>query len=188
MLPELLILFTLVIVNGLFAGAEIAVLTANKGVARSQNRRASAVHELREHPERFLATVQIGITVVGAAAAALGGASIARDLAPALEPVLGRSADEVAMVLVVAGVSMLSLVLGELVPKSLALRYSNSYALLIGRPLLRLSRIMRPLVWLLTACSNVVLRLFGSKTSFTEARMSRDARWKALLELLVASR
>ncbi len=174
MLPELLILFTLVIVNGLFAGAEIAVLTANKGVARSQNRRASAVHELREHPERFLATVQIGITVVGAAAAALGGASIARDLAPLLEPLLGRSADEVAMVLVVAGVSMLSLVLGELVPKSLALRYSNSYALLIGRPLLRLSRVMRPLVWLLTACSNVVLRMFGSKTSFTEARMSRD--------------
>jgi putative hemolysin len=71
-------------------------------------------------------------------------------------------------------VSFLSLVLGELVPKSLALRYSNGYAFFIGRPLLGLSRLMRPMVWLLTACSNVVLRMFGDKTSFTEARMSRD--------------
>jgi putative hemolysin len=65
-------------------------------------------------------------------------------------------------------------VLGELVPKSLALRYSTGYAFVIGRPLLRLARMMRPLVWLLTACSNAVLKLFGDKTSFTEARVSRD--------------
>jgi putative hemolysin len=77
-------------------------------------------------------------------------------------------------VIVVAVISFLSLVVGELVPKSLALRYPNTYAFLIGRPLLRLSRIMRPLVWFLTACSNVVLKLFGDKTSFTEARLSRD--------------
>jgi putative hemolysin len=178
MVTELLILLALVLVNGLFSGAEIAVLTATKarvqqGVTAGSHR-ARAVRTLREQPERFLATVQIGITVVGAAAAAFGGASIARDLTPQLEGLFGDSSHEVAMVIVVAAVSFLSLVLGELVPKSLALRYANGYAFLIGRPLLRLSRIMRPLVWILTTCSNLVLKLFGDKTSFTEARMSRD--------------
>lgn len=178
MLTELLILLALVVANGLFAGAEIAVLTAAKARvqqrAAERDRRAIAVQSLRTQPERFLATVQIGITVIGAAAGAFGGARIARDLAPHLVGLFGESADTVALVAVVASVSFLSLVLGELVPKSLALRYANGYAFLIGRWLLRLSRIMRPLVWLLTACSNLVLKLFGDSTSFTEARMSRD--------------
>jgi putative hemolysin len=178
MLTELLILLALVLVNGLFAGAEIAVLTAAKANVQQRasrsDRRALAVLALRDQPERFLATVQIGITVVGAAAAAFGGASIARDLAPHLESVFGDSAREVALVSVVASVAFLSLVLGELVPKSLALRYANGYALLIGRPLFWLSRVMRPLVWFLTTSSNLLLRLFGDQTSFTEARMSRD--------------
>jgi len=175
MLPELSILLALVLVNGLFAGAEIAVLTAAKSaIQRRNDRSAKAVLALRDQPERFLATVQIGITVVGAAAAAFGGARIASDLSPHLEPLLGDSAQEVAMVLVVTCVAFLTLVLGELVPKSLALRYASGYAFVIGRPLLALSRLMRPLVWLLTACSNVVLRLFGDKTSFAESRMSRD--------------
>jgi len=175
---ELVVLLALVLVNGLFSGAEIAVLTATK--ARVEQRaamrdpKALAVVSLRDQPERFLATVQIGITVIGAAAAAFGGASIARDLAPLLEPALGEAAHEVAMVLVVAFVSFLSLVLGELVPKSLALRYANGYAFAIARPLLGLARIMRPLVWFLTACSNVVLRLFGDRTTFAESRVSRD--------------
>jgi putative hemolysin len=71
-------------------------------------------------------------------------------------------------------VSYLSLVLGELVPKSLALRYSESYALLIGPPLRGLSRLMKPVVWLLTFSSNLVLRFFGDKTSFTESRLSPE--------------
>lgn len=176
MVAELLILLAMVVANGLFAGAEIAVLTASKGVIHpgATGRRVKAVLALRQHPERFLATVQIGITVIGAAAAAFGGASIAEDLAPSLEGVFGDRAESVALVVVVAIVSFLSLVIGELVPKSLALRYATKYALVISPPMLGLSRIMRPLVWFLTACSNVVLRLFNDKTSFTEARMSRE--------------
>ncbi|MGE3767418.1 MAG: hemolysin family protein, partial [Kofleriaceae bacterium] len=171
---ELLVLLALVLVNGLFAGAEIAVLTASRALEHRTDRAARAVHALRAQPERFLATVQIGITVVGAAAAAFGGSSVARDLEPYLVPLFGDAAHEVAMVIIVAGIAFLSLVLGELVPKSLALRYATGYALLIARPLLWLARVMRPLVWFLTACSNAVLRLFGDRTSFTEARMSRD--------------
>jgi len=176
---ELLVILALVIANGLFAGAEIAVLSVRKTrlheLTRRRDRRAMAVSALRDQPERFLGTVQIGITVVTSAAAAFGGASLARDLAPVLERLgFGHYADEVAFGVVIAGVSFLSLVLGELVPKSLALRYSDGYAFLVGRPLLALARLARPVVWLLTGCSNLVLRLFGDRTTFTETRLSRD--------------
>ncbi|HVK76850.1 MAG TPA: hemolysin family protein [Kofleriaceae bacterium] len=179
MSSELVIILLLVLANGLFAGAEIAVLSVRPGMlepsSRRSDRRALAVKALRDQPERFLATVQIGITVVGAAAAAFGGATVAAELATVLQRLgLGRSSEQVAFALVIAFVSWLSLVFGELVPKSLALRYSRTYALLIARPLLRLSALMRPLVWFLTFCSNVVLRAFGDRTTFTEARVSRE--------------
>jgi len=135
---------------------------------------AKAVRKLRDRPEQFLATVQIGITVVGATAAAFGGATIAARLQPALAavPFLAPHASKIAIGLVVVVVSFLSLVLGELVPKSLALRAAERYALLVGRPLLGLSTVARPLVWLLTQASNLVLRPFGDRTTFSEARLS----------------
>src|SRR5690606_12962739 len=83
-------------------------------------------------------------------------------------------AEQIALAIVISIVSYLSLVLGELVPKSLALRSSEGYALLIGRPLLWLSSVARPFVWLLTGSSNLVLRIFGDRTNFIEARMSAD--------------
>lgn len=178
MATELIIIFALIIVNGLFAGAEIAVLTIRKArlqeFVRRKDKRALAVKSLRDQPERFLATVQIGITVVGAAAAAFGGASLAKRLAGPMSTVFGDYGEEVAFALVIALVSWMSLVIGELVPKSLALRFSDRYAFMVARPLLGLSSLGRPLVWFLTACSNLVLRLFGDKTTFTEARLSRD--------------
>jgi putative hemolysin len=135
---------------------------------------ARAVKRLRDAPERFLATVQVGITIVGSTAAAFGGAALAGRLAPYLArvPVVRDHAEPVALSLVVAIVSFLSLVLGELVPKSMALRSAERYALLVGRPLLALSALARPVVWLLTAASNAVLRPFGDRTTFTEARLS----------------
>ncbi|MCA9679518.1 MAG: HlyC/CorC family transporter [Kofleriaceae bacterium] len=169
----------LILLNGLFAGTEIAVLSVRATRLRERvagrDRRAIAVEALRAHPERFLATVQIGITVVGSTAAAFGGANLARDLAPILAHAgLGSHAQDVAMVVVVASIAFLSLVLGELVPKSLALRYADGYAFALARPMLWLARAARPLVWFLTACSNLVLRVFGDRTSFTESRMSRE--------------
>ncbi len=166
--------------NGFFAGSEIALVSLRKTRLRelveSGSGSAAAVQRLRDKPERFLATVQIGITVVGATAAAFGGASFAGDLEPTVAaiPGLARYAGEIALALVVVLVSYLSLVLGELVPKSLALRSSERYALLVGRPIWGLSLLARPLVWFLTASSNAVLRLFGDKTSFTESRLSPD--------------
>jgi magnesium and cobalt exporter, CNNM family len=169
-----------VLSNGVFAGAELALISIRKTrlqeLLEQRSSGARAVKALRDNPERLLATVQIGITVVSSTAAAFGGASIAQRLSGPLEG-LGlpaHQAENVAFALVVGGVSYLSLVLGELVPKSLALRYSERYALLIGAPLHGLSRLMKPIVWLLTFSSNLVLRLFGDSTSFTESRLSSD--------------
>jgi putative hemolysin len=170
----------LVVVNGILAGSEIAIVSLRKTrlqeLVDQGKSSAKAVQYLRSNPERFLATVQIGITVVGAAAAAFGGSRFAEDLAPVLAQAdfLAPYAEELAFGTAVAVISYLSLVLGELVPKSLALRSSERYALAIGGPLVALAALARPLVWLLTASSNVILRLFGDRTNFMEARVSAD--------------
>ncbi len=166
--------------NGVFAGAEIALVALRKSrlqeLADERRRGARAALELRERPERFFATVQVGITVVGATAAAFGGAAIAARLTPWLErvPWIGRHGHDLALALVVALVSYLSIVVGELVPKSLALRGAERYALLAAPPLWAISWLARPLVWLLTASSNLLLRPFGDRTTFTESRLSPD--------------
>jgi putative hemolysin len=178
MLFELAIIFALVLLNGLLAGAEIAIVgvspTGLKLLLEQRGSRAQAVQRLRAHPERFFATVQVGITVIGATAGAFGGAAFAADLAPvvATVPLLSSHAHQISLALVIAIISILSIVLGELVPKSLALRHADSYAVLAAKPILWLSSIAKPLVWLLTSCSNVVLMLFGGRTTFAEGRHS----------------
>jgi putative hemolysin len=163
-----------------FSGAEIAILSLRKTRLNQllDERRAGAraVLALRKSPERFLATVQVGITVVSASAAAFGGASLERPAAAVFERLgfVPVWADRLGFALVIAGISYASLVLGELVPKSLALRYSERYSLLVAPALSGLGTLARPLVWFLTTSSNVILRVFGDKTSFTEARLSPD--------------
>jgi putative hemolysin len=170
----------LIVVNGIFAGAEIAVVALRKSrlleLVESGRGSAQAVLNLRTHPERFLATVQIGITVVGASAAAFGGAEFSDQLAPAIARVgfLAPYADNIALAIVIIIISYLTIIIGELVPKSLALRASESYALLVARPLLALSWFAQPLVWILTASSNLLLRPFGDRTTFTETRHSAE--------------
>ena len=180
MLFELTVIMALIAANGVLAGSEISIISLRKSrilqLAGEGRRGAHAVLALRDAPERFLATVQVGITVVGATAAAFSGASIAARIAPALERLgLSRAlSGELALALAVALVSYLSLVFGELVPKSLALRSGERYALLVGRPLQVLAWLARPVVWLLSASSNAVLRPFGDVTSFTESRLSAE--------------
>ncbi|HEY6078583.1 MAG TPA: hemolysin family protein [Polyangiaceae bacterium] len=161
MLLELAVILLLVAINGLFAGAEIAIVGVDRVRLRqlieSGGRRARMIEALRKNPERFLATVQIMITVVGATAGAFGGATFAEDLTPLLTPYLGRYADEAALAVAVGVISYLSLVLGELVPKSLALRHTERYALMIAPLLSGLASAARPLVWLLTKSASLVL-------------------------------
>lgn len=173
-------MLVLVLANGVFAGAELSLLTLRKTRLRELldegSGAARTIEALRANPERLLATVQIGITVVSATAAAFGGASLSEPLALLLTGLgLGpQLAQRVAFALVVGFISYLSLVLGELVPKSLALRFAERYALLIARPLYGLAWVVRPVVWLLTASSNLLLRFFGDRTNFSEARLSPD--------------
>lgn len=175
---EFSVILALVLVNGLFSGAEIAVVTSRRAAIEEQAERGSAAAKallaLLDGPERFLATVQVGITVVGAGAAAFGGASLADPLAAWLTrfPLLAAQAEVLAFASVVLGISFFSIVIGELVPKSLALRHGEPYALAVARPMRFLSIIASPLVWLLSSGANLVLRPFGDSTSFTEARHS----------------
>ena len=180
MLWEVAIIVVLVLINGVLAGGEIAIIALRQSrlaaLVAGGSAAAVAVKTLLDHPERFLATIQIGITVTSATAGAFGGASFAKDFAVVLRriPALEAQAEGIALAIVVTLVSYLSLVLGELVPKSLALKAAEPYALLIGRPLVWFAAISRPLVWILTVSSNSILRIFGDRTSFTEARLSTE--------------
>ena len=162
----------------MLAGSEIAVVSIRKTrleqLLQEGSSSAIALQKLRKDPEAFLATVQIGITIIGASAGAFGGATISEKLTPTIAriEVLRESADEISLGLVIGIISFLSLVVGELVPKSLALRAGEKYALVIARPLRWLSVVAGPLVWFLTMSSNIILRLFGDKTTFTESRLS----------------
>jgi putative hemolysin len=177
---DIAVIVGLTVLNGFFSGAEIAVLSTRKTrlreLADGGRRSAMRALHLREDPERFLATVQVGITVVSATAAAFGGSALEEPLAAWLETlgVGSEIAGELALAIVVALVSFLSIVLGELVPKSLALRASEPFTLIVARPLLFLRQISRPIVWLLTAVSNLLLRPFHDETTFSESRLSPE--------------
>jgi putative hemolysin len=179
-LADLALILLLIVANGIFAGAEIALVSLRRSrlleLVEAGRRGARSVLALRSDPERFLATVQIGITVVSATAAAFGGSRVADRLAPLIAGVGVPEtwADDLALALIVALVSFLSIVVGELVPKSLALHRPEPYALVVARPLLALSWIARPLVRLLTFSSNIILRPLGDRTTFAETRHSAE--------------
>ena len=173
---EILIVLAFMVGNGLFAGAEIAILSVRatrlREFIRRRDKRALAVKKLRDQPEKFLATVQVCITTFGTAASVYGGAT--------LEPYLEEQLKEIglghltSLIIVVIMIVFMELIVGELVPKSLALRASDRYSFLTARPLVFVSEVLRPVVWTLTAASNLVLRFFGDKTTFSETRLSKD--------------
>ena len=176
---QLLIILALTVINGFFSGAEISLLSVRRTrlqeLADSGKRAARVALKLRSDPEQLLATVQVGITFVSASASAFGGATLAQPIAHWLAGTpVGRFAEQLALAVVVTLVSVLSIVLGELVPKSLALRFSERVSLRVARPLYTLARIARPLVWLLTTLSNLVLKPFRDQTKFSESRLSPE--------------
>lgn len=165
MIVDLLIVGALVLLNGVLAMSELAVVSSRESRLRALERRkvagAQAVLMLRAEPGRFLSTVQIGITLVGVVAGAFSGAALADPLADRLMHLgLGEDlADESAFVLVVAAVTYCSLIMGELVPKQIALRYPERVACWVAGPLQLLARFSRPVVWLLETSSRLVLKL-----------------------------
>ena len=168
-----------VLVGGVFAAAEIALISLRDGQARAlstRGKRGRVVAELNEDPNRFLASVQVGVTVAGFLSAAFGGATLARDLAPALEDlnVPAGVAGPAALVLVTVVISYLSLVLGELAPKRIALQRAESFALYLGPMIDRVSRASRPVIWLLSKSTNAVVRLVGGDPDAQREQMSSE--------------
>ena len=167
---ELAILLLLVVLNGLFAMSELAIVSARRGRLMAMQKRGSpgaeAALALADDPQRFLPTVQIGISLVGILAGVFGGARLAGPMGEALAliPGLAPFANEAAFVLVVLLIAYANLILGELVPKQLALRDPERVAVAVARPMTVLARVTGPIVWVLSRSSNLVLKLFGAYT------------------------
>ncbi len=160
------IVLAFIVVGAVFVAAEIALVSLRDSQAAAlstRGRRGRIVAELNKDPNRFLAGAQVGVTLAGFLSAALGGDLLAVEL----EPLLRRAGvpDGVvrpaALVLITLAISYVSLVLGELVPKRLALQRTEAFALALGPTIDRMSRISRPVIWLLSVSTNVVVRLLG---------------------------
>ncbi|MEW4569121.1 hemolysin family protein [Tautonia sp. JC769] len=164
---ELAGLLALILANGAFSTSELAIVSARKGrldaLAKTGDRRARAALELADDPNRFLSTVQIGITLIGTLAGAFGGATLAKPLAESLRPLpaIDDSAEPIALGIVVVGITYATLILGELVPKRIALAAPERIARLTAPTLRLLSRITVPLVRLLSGSTNLVLYAIG---------------------------
>ncbi|MBO4986019.1 MAG: HlyC/CorC family transporter [Bacteroides sp.] len=164
---EFLIILLLLILNGLFALYEMALVSSGKArletLVGKGSKRAKNVLKQLEEPEEFLSTIQIGITLIGIISGAYGGATLSDDVAPlfAQLPVVGVYAETLAMITVVALITYLSLVVGELVPKSIALNNPERWAMLLSPAMLLLTKLAYPFVRLLSGSTKLVCRLLG---------------------------
>ena len=150
--------------GSVFAAAEIALVSLRESqIQQLTGRRGRLVSKLVSSPNRFLAAVQVGVTLAGFVSAGFGATSIAPDLAPEIENLgLSESASEtVAFILVTLVISYISLVLGELAPKRLALQHTVGFAQVLAVPVELLARLTKPFIMLLSVSTNLVVRLFG---------------------------
>jgi putative hemolysin len=168
---QLTIILVLILLNGFFALAEMAVVSSRPArlqhAAEQGNSGARVALELKRDPGRFLSTVQIGITLIGVLASVFGGATLADTLARAVNEISGWQAyaNTIAFAVVVIGISYLTLILGELVPKRIALGRPEAIARRLSSLLRLLAWIFSPVEWLLSASSNLVLRLVPTRGS-----------------------
>lgn len=167
MLSDILLVLVLVLLNGVFAMSEIAIVSSRRvrllQMAEDGRTGAQYALQLAAEPTRFLSSVQVGITSIGILNGAIGEAAVASRLRASFEevPALAPYADTLALVVMVVGLTYVSLILGELVPKRLALTHPEVIAAIIARPMHILAAAGRPLVLLLSASTDGILRLLG---------------------------
>jgi putative hemolysin len=184
---EILLIVLLVTANGVFAMAEIAIVSARKARLRTRaergDRRAALALELAEKPDDFLSTVQIGITLVGILAGVFGGATIAEELGAYFDtiPWIAPRGEQLSLVLVVIAITYLSLVIGELVPKRIALADPERIAAAMAGPMRHLSSLTRPAVRLLTASTTGIVKLLRLRES--DAPAITEEELTSMLEL-----
>ena len=168
---EILIVILLILMNGVFAMAEIAVVSARKArlqqLANEGSAKAAAALKIANTPDTFLSTIQIGITLIGILAGAYGGATIAAQLSLFLAefPLLAPYREGLSLACVVVVITYLSLIIGELVPKRIGLNNPEKVAMAVAKPMRALSRLALPLVHFLSASTRAVFSLMGIKPS-----------------------
>ncbi len=170
-MTDLAIVVVLILIGGFFAASEIALITVKRHrlsqLVGEGSRAARVAQRLTEDPGRFLATIQIAITFLGFLASAVGAVSLSGTLANLvrlipLDPIK-NAASEISFVLITLLIALASIIIGELVPKTLALTFPDRFALIVARPIGWFDRILRPVVWLVSTLSNVLVRALGGK-------------------------
>jgi putative hemolysin len=166
---DLVVVLILILVGGFFAASEIALITVKRHrlqqLANDGSRSAQVAQRLVADPSRFLATIQIAITFLGFLASAVGALALARPLAGlvALITPLAGAAEQISFVVITLAIALASIIIGELVPKTLALTFAERFALAVARPIGWLDVILRPVVWLVTRISGFLVRALGGK-------------------------
>ena len=186
---EVFLIALLILLNGYLAGTEIAVVTARKStikqMAESGERNAKIFLKLKEEPDRFLATIQIGITTVGVLASAVGGAAAVKVIKPALQAVpvkiISIGAEPIAIGIIVVAITYFTVIFGELVPKSIALMHPEIIGLWTARTIDAFSRMTTIFVKILTFSTSIVLKPFGEKP-FTERAYITEEEVKMLIK------
>lgn len=186
---DILLISIFILTNGFFAASEIAVVTARKTrikqLIKEERKGAEILLKLKEEPDRFLATIQIGVTLAGVVASAIGGAAAVEVIEPALRtvsiPFINAFSEAMAIGIVVVVITYFALVFGELIPKSLALANSESIGLFTAPAVHKFSKIAVIFVNILTASTNILLRPFGKK-AFSERGYITEEEIKMLIE------
>ncbi len=189
-LSELAIIFILILVNGFFAAAELAVISSRRSkissLAATGDKKAKLVEQIQKEPHSFLATIQIGVTVVGSLASVLGGSAAIQYLRPLYQsaPVslISNAAEPLAIATVVVGISYFFLVFGELAPKTIGLQFAEKIAMNVVRPIHFIAIITNVAVRFLTFSNRSVLRILGIKPKAGQAFVTREEVQQVLSE------
>lgn len=175
---DLALILVLLLLNGVFAGSEIALISLREGqlraLERQPGRREKALIRLARDPNRFLGTIQLGITLAGYLASATAAITLAEPLVPSLTRFLGGAAEAVAITAVTVVLAAVNIVVGELAPKRLAMQNAQRWALMVALPLDRLASLTKPMVWLLGTATDLVVRLFGGNPNAAAEQLSSE--------------
>jgi putative hemolysin len=178
-LEELLVIVVLTVLEGFFVSAEISIISIRRSrldqLSEDGNRRARRVRRLKDEPGRFLAVVQLGLTVLGFFASAYAAVNISTEFAKFLHtfPAIGEGASGLALLIVTVLLALFTIVFGELVPKSIGLAYAERLSMLVAGPVEWIARLLGPLVWFLTRLTSAITKLLGVSMS-SDAQMTAE--------------
>jgi putative hemolysin len=181
-LLQLFLIFVLVLINAFFAASEMAVISLNKTkmnyMANDGNKKAKLLVKLLEEPSKFLATIQVGITMAGFLASASAAVSISEHLAKTISslgiPFITSASDEISLVLVTIILSFITLVLGELLPKRVAMQNAEGIALFAVKPIIFVSKVALPFIKVLTVSTNFFARILNIKSEKTDEEVTEE--------------